>query len=820
MPSCYVCKQFFNVKALKTHLKLIHGKQPLTDSVKCNECKQPFSCMKYLFNHFPRCCRRSVSGVEDFAHAGFSNSLNEPSSNDIIDDHGVLSNEPLDDVEMSDLSEASINPLSQMSEEAALFLAKLYSSVSIPRNFIQIVVDEASSLFDSTAQIMKDKLEILLPGVSDNIEVQNLLEKLGNPFSALGTEYKRLKHFEKQGTYIPPFEFNIAGQRTDQKYVKGEALRVPVPVTGQFISPKRILERLLGESTFLNEVLEYNNKLINSDHSLLSNFIQGRYWREKLLRHPGKTILPIFIFVDEFEVTNPIGPSKTVHKLGGAYMTMPCIPPHLRSKLKYVFVVLLFHSADRKTFGNEAVFRLLIKELNELATEGIEFKINSFSRTIFFHLALLQGDNLGLHQLIDFAEGFTANFPCRICNIHRNNLHSDLEENPGLLRTVESYERDLVTNDLSQTGVRSNSIWNKVYDFHVTTSVAVDSFHDLLEGICHYDMTLILTNFIFEEKYFDMDKFNLRLESFDFGLIDKRSRPPLQSKSDVEKGKLSMSAHQMLIFCKYFGIMFCDCEIPEDDPFWLLYLSLRSILDIVLSKNVQEECEIQLKVYIRDHHKLYLQCSKANLKNKFHHLVHYPRYLKLFASFLDMWVMRLEAKHMTSKLIAYSVTTRRNICLTLAIRLMLLLNWFFISRTSDTHGILTGPGSLISVSALDNYECVKKYVPVEFKELYKCSWANVDSVEYKPKMIVIYEYQDFSPVFAMIEQVLVHNYSSLHFNCRKIRTLYLDNDCAGYCVDVLSDDFIFINQEKLVYEQPLCLSRTYDNRQMITFMGL
>ena len=40
----------------------------------------------------------------------------------------------------------------------------------------------------------------------------------------------------------------------------------------------------------------------------------------------------------------------------------------------------------------------------------------------FFLFLGIVGDNLGLHQLMNFVESFSSNFPCRMCKVNSRDL--------------------------------------------------------------------------------------------------------------------------------------------------------------------------------------------------------------------------------------------------------------------------------------------------------------------------------------------------------------------------------------------------------------
>jgi len=106
----------------------------------------------------------------------------------------------------------------------------------------------------------------------------------------------------------------------------------------------------------------------NSDY--FSNFIHSSLWKQKTASYKeDEIILPFFVYYDDFDPNNPLG--SHCNKLGAVYCAIPCLPPKYQSVLDNIFLILLFHSEDRKWFRNEKVFLPLIEELQYLETEGI-----------------------------------------------------------------------------------------------------------------------------------------------------------------------------------------------------------------------------------------------------------------------------------------------------------------------------------------------------------------------------------------------------------------------------------------------------------------
>ena len=153
--------------------------------------------------------------------------------------------------------------------------------------------------------------------------------------------------------------------------------------------------------------------------------------------------------------------------------------------------------------------------------------------------------------------------------------------------------------------------------------------HDVLEGVCMYVIGKLLYTFIYEKKYFTEAWLNSKINELDFG--DECNTPP-ELKGDCLKSKMTikMSAAEMLVFVKYLGILIGE-KIPKTDNHWKLYLSLRKVIDIMMSprvdvvflRDLRDECETLCDLYILFY---------GDLKPKFHNLFHYARMMAWLGS--------------------------------------------------------------------------------------------------------------------------------------------------------------------------------------------
>lgn len=263
-------------------------------------------------------------------------------------------------------------------------------------------------------------------------------------------------------------------------------------------------------------------------------------------------------------------------------------------------------------------FKQLIVDIISLENEGINIMVDNKNQLVYFSLALIIGDNLGLHSILGFTESFMANYPCRFCKCSKIECNFQIMQNNNQLRNEDNYKSDILMNNISVTGIKEISIWNQIPSFHVTRSYSVDIMHDVLEGVCNYDLAPLLNYFILKFKYFSLDTLNNRIQCFNYGPIENQNRPPLLSVDFLKTNQIKMSATEMLCFTRHLGLMIGDL-VPTNSEIWEIYLILKQIIDIITAKNITKEYPILLSTLITEHHDLYLKLFKTNLKPKHHH---------------------------------------------------------------------------------------------------------------------------------------------------------------------------------------------------------
>lgn len=106
-----------------------------------------------------------------------------------------------------------------------------------------------------------------------------------------------------------------------------------------------------------------------------------------------------------------------------------------------------------------------------------------------------------------FVQSFSAKYFCRFCKSSKSVTATQCFEDINTLRNVHNYEQDIIINDYGLTGIKEKSRFNEIKGFHITTNNSVDIMHNIREGVCIYDLSVILNHFIYEVIYLRCIKF-------------------------------------------------------------------------------------------------------------------------------------------------------------------------------------------------------------------------------------------------------------------------------------------------------------------------
>lgn len=796
MPACSFCNEsFYTCNALITHLKLIHKAQEHSIFF-CIEaqCNRNFPSLNSYRKHI-----RSKHSKSDFAKP--LKITSRSSSNQLVNNlKSFFEQDDTDDKsESNDLyllpdetenHQTSLNNFKNLMLEKKLsFVCKLYSETTLTRKNVQQIIDMITELLRTPLKTFEAVLDTVVLSDQEKWLIKQFLDELKDIFCNFESEHKRFKLLDQWEFFIRPVSYSV-GQRME---TAGNGNIVMKSNFAQFVPLSKVLKKFFSMPGVLFETLRYMETL--KSKSEIENIVQTELWKQHLLHSKDSDIvLPLYIYYDDYETGNPLGSHSGIHKLGAIYSSVACLPPQHQSNLDHIFLVNLFHSSDLKQFGQNMVFGNLVKELNYLKTHGVEVKIFEKFYRIYFSTILVLGDNLGLNSLLGFQECFTSNHFCRFCKKTRADTQLLTSEDRLSLRNKHNYLEDLRINYAYQTGIKSFSILNNIKGFHVTQNYAVDIAHDIFEGVGPIVMANLLYQFIYVDKYFNLDMLNDRIKFFNYSSND--NKPPLLSAENLKKQCIRMSASEMKTFLLSAGLIIGDL-IPHNNEFWEIFIYLRKILQIILRKSIDLKMIFNLDNYIQKHHALFLK-KYVKLKPKFHFMTHYPSILKKIGPIANIMTLRYESKHRLSKLSADVVASRVNITRTLSIKHQLKLASIFSDNVGFSDHLYYKKTEKKSIYAfLPDFEEVIKfsdYLYHENLDEFEAEAMCVDKFRLRSKSFaksdIILLDNNLTPVFGEISKILVSSNNHILVLYKKIITGVFSKQLCSHSITITDDRYL------------------------------
>ncbi|XP_066585871.1 uncharacterized protein [Prorops nasuta] len=628
-PSC--CRVFSNVYTYKKHMRSKHA--PLFNINSQNN----------LDNNINGINVNNIdNNIEEFNTDICNN------NNDIITNSENICNDDIIDIE-------------KLVKNAALsFIGKLYSQPLLNRSVIQQIIEITSELFSKcSVQLLQS-----INGIEKSVDpkVKQIFNIISNPFKRLETEYLRQKYLLESGCFVKPQPFFIKPILHKRKHCGTEKIDVK-SATGQFISMREVLKQFLELPNIYEQIVSYMETMEERRMGTIGSFLQAELWSKIKIKFNGKIVLPLAIYYDDLEINNPIGSHASVQKIGVIYYKILSLPPEYFSLLENVLLASIHRVIDRKDVLIN-VFKPVVNELKFLEEKGIAIETKSGTKQIFFATALICGDNLGLHSILGFHESFNSNFYCRFCREHKDIMHIQVKENKTKLRNLQNYTHDV---EHLTAGVKEDCLFNSLSCFHVTDNLYCDIMHDCLEGICRYEIPLILNYLININKLFSLEKFNEKLKFFCFGLTITNKFIPQFTKTHLSNSYYICSSSEMHNLLYLLSFIIGD-TVPDDNQAWKIFMQLRCIMCILLNDCIDEAGIEELERLISIHLETFKNFFSVNLKPKFHFLLHYPSIIRKIGPLWPLSCIRYEAKHKIMKEHSSVIRSRVNICYSLALK--------------------------------------------------------------------------------------------------------------------------------------------------------
>lgn len=229
-----------------------------------------------------------------------------------------------DDSETAPLADSSTEELAkQLQYNLAAFFLKMQTILHVSQKATQEIIEHIDQLFSLSEPVIRESVikilekhncaftDTLVHEIVQAVSESNVLHKSVTSEGPLSTAKRRKSYFEEKFPFIKPVEYFIESSQRTYMYV-------PILTSLQLLLQKPdVLEKVKETTPHLpGQYLSYRD---------------GSYYKENQLLSDEGQNLSIILYVDDFEITNPLGTSKKMHKICAVYWTLANIPAKYRS---------------------------------------------------------------------------------------------------------------------------------------------------------------------------------------------------------------------------------------------------------------------------------------------------------------------------------------------------------------------------------------------------------------------------------------------------------------------------------------------------------
>ena len=225
------------------------------------------------------------------------------------------------------------------------------------------------------------------------------------------------------------------------------------------------------------------------------------------------------------------------------------LPPHQLSNVESIFLLGTINCLNMGESSTErAIYPIFthIEAVNRaIAAFGLKIKIAYFA-----------GDTPISQSMCGCVESVgNANYPCRQCLIHKNEiLHIKKHGNCRLRTKMDSWN---LANTLDKKGIVAiPNFWNFDF-FDAIEQTPMDVMHILLEGVCRKQIMWILDEWV-QTKRADLSEINRCIQNFPYQQKHAKNKISDITQYDLTKKELVLSASQMKTFILLLPFIFSN----------------------------------------------------------------------------------------------------------------------------------------------------------------------------------------------------------------------------------------------------------------------
>ena len=615
----------------------------------------------------------------------------------------------------------------------------LLSSATLPLsiNFLEGVFQKHSPTTDKS----------MITEVATALGASNPLLKAIGKGGPLSTSYLRKQYYKESFKVVEPIEY-ILDAKEKRSF--------------QYVPILKSLQQLFNRKDVVDKVVEnhkaqQSNRVTGEQHTYKSSQ-DGSYFQENSFLSGDELRILVRLYIDDFEVCNPLGTSRKKHKLCGIYWTLNNFPPGSHSSQSSIYLAVLCKTDDVHKFGYKHVLHPLLQDTKTLEQEGVFVPL--LGRCLKGTIQFVAADNLGAHSLAGFNESFSGGYICRFCTGTRTDIQTkEVKSGAFSLRTKElhdSHVKSAQENGTSSFGVKSYCVITKTLaHFSVHTGYPPDVMHDVFEGIVPVELAHCLALLI-SKKYFNLETLNKSILHFPYKWADKTNRPHAIPHTFSTRKRIGGNAHENWALLRLLPFIIGHL-VPEDEMAWQILLDLKDIVELVVAPTHTDESIAYFEGKISEHRQKYQELfPDVKLLPKHHYLEHYPQLIRMFGPLVGLWTMRFEAKHSFFKQVVRHTNCFKNVPFSLAIKHQLMISYHLRSSSFEKTALEITNVSTVPVDVLKQEiaQTIEQNFPGTTEvHLTKC--VSSQGVNFRNGMIVAHGSTSGLPDFGEILQICV-----------------------------------------------------------------
>lgn len=225
----------------------------------------------------------------------------------------------------------------------------------------------------------------------------------------------------------------------------------------------------------------------------------------------------------------------------------------------------------------------------------------------------------------------------------------------------------------------------------------------------------------------------------------------------------------MLCLVRYFVLIVGDL-VESNDDVWKYYPLLLEMLEILTAQTFTNQVLDYVENLISEHHQKFQDVFKEPLRSKFHLLLHYPRIIRKIGPPILTSSFKNKSKHREIKIVADSITSRKQLPLSAAIRCQLKVCCRYIIRK--------GLNDCISYNKISHQSYVSSTD-------FSVDWYEINDIKFKINAVILFNFDEYDePRFYLIQEILINTAddSKVTFSCLSLKTIKFDPHFRAYNV--------------------------------------